>query len=294
MTARREQAALLGLLRRRKDWSSVTDKVEEAGSALAVLHGPDSTGAVPLFADDVEEDLAEIEAAITAWRSEGIRLTTVLDDDYPENLRLVFQRPPFLTWRGELAPERDRDAVAVVGTRKASAEGLRLAGEIATGLAEQGVTVVSGLAAGIDTAAHTAALAAGGRTVAVIGTGLRRTYPADNAALQATIGREGLLLSQFWPDAPPTKSTFPLRNAVMSGFAVATVVVEAAERSGARMQARLALEHGRHVFLLGSLLDHAWARAYAQRPGTTVVSSAADVLARLPGIVPQHGELVWS
>jgi DNA processing protein len=156
------------------------------------------------------------------------------------------------------------------------------------------VPVVSGLAAGIDTAGLSGALAAGGRAVAVIGTGLRRSYPKANADLQERIAREGAVISQFLPDAPPTKSGFPMRNAVMSGFSAATVVVEAPYRSGARMQARLALEHGRHVFLLESLLVNDWAQNYAQRPNTTVVRTVADVIDHLKSALVTGQELVWA
>jgi DNA processing protein len=149
------------------------------------------------------------------------------------------------------------------------------------------VTVVSGLAKGIDTASHEAALRAGGRTVAIIGTGVDQCYPAANRSLQDRIVSEGLVLSQFWPEAPPTKQTFPMRNAVMSGYTAATVVVEAAYRSGARMQARLALQHGRPVVLVESLLRHDWARDYAQRPGVTVVRTAEELLAAVEYIVSQ-------
>jgi DNA processing protein len=154
--------------------------------------------------------------------------------------------------------------------------------------------VISGLAAGIDTAAHTAALAAGGRTVAVIGTGLHHAYPAQNRQLQERIGHEHLVLSQFLPDGGPTKKTFPMRNAVMSGYAAATVVVEAAHRSGARMQAGLALRHGRPVLLLDTLLEHDWAREHASRPGTHVVKDAGEVLTALQEILTPPDELVWT
>jgi DNA processing protein len=188
----------------------------------------------------------------------------------------------------------DRLGIAIVGARKASDKGRRRAYELAHTLAERGVTVVSGLAAGIDTAAHTGALAAGGRTVAVIGTGLRRFYPAANRELQEEIARTGMVLSQFLPDAPPTKHSFPMRNAVMSGYAGATVVVEAAWKSGARMQARLALEHGRPVFLLDSLLEHDWAHEYAKRPGVSIVSTADEVGERLSEVVASPVDLVWA
>lgn len=133
--------------------------------------------------------------------------------------------------------------------------------------------------------------------LAVIGTGVDRAYPAQNAALQEEIAAKGLVISQFLPGAPPAKTSFPMRNAVMSGFALATVVVEAAYQSGARMQARLALQHGRHVFLTRSLLQHDWARGYAQRPGVTVVGNAGDVFAGLQRLAAESAdptELVWA
>ncbi|MDQ6804158.1 MAG: DNA-protecting protein DprA, partial [Actinomycetota bacterium] len=129
----------------------------------------------------------------------------------------------------------------------------------------------------IDHAAHSAALRRGGRTLAVIGTGLRRSYPAQHAELQRRIATECAVISQFWPDAPPSRRSFPMRNAVMSGLSLATVVVEASVTSGSRIQARLALEHGRPVFLLESLLEHEWARDFAGRPGARVIRSPEEI-----------------
>jgi DNA processing protein len=192
------------------------------------------------------------------------------------------------------ADERDVTSVAVVGTRHPTERGIDQAGQLATGLAASGIPVISGLATGIDSAAHTAALAAGGRTVAVIGTGIDRVYPPQNARLQEEIAAKGLLVSQFLPGSAPTKASFPMRNAVMSGYALATVVVEATYRSGSRMQARLALQHGRHVFLMRSLLEHDWARDYAQRPGVTVVKTADDVLGGLQRLASESTDLVWA
>ena len=184
-----------------------------------------------------------------------MEFASLLDDQYPPQLLTIHQRPPFVMWRGT-QDRRHAFGVCVVGSRAASAEGCAKAMELAAGLAIRGVTVISGLALGIDTAAHLGAIDAGGRTVAVIGIGLRRSYPASNAALQRRISSEGMVLSQFLPDSPPTTYSFPMRNAVMSGYGAATVVVEASWKSGARMQARLALEHGRTVFLMESLMEH--------------------------------------
>jgi DNA processing protein len=266
----RERAALLVLLRTgARSWNAYAELVEEAGSAIAVLEQEQTS----LFASDEQ---ATAEAEITGWQREGIGLLTVLDDAYPDNLRAVHDRPPLIFVRGALAPD-DSKAIAVVGARQASPNGIDAARRIAVHLAERGFTVVSGLAAGIDTAAHKAALAQGGRTLAVIGTGLRRCYPPQNAELQRRIAHECAVISQFWPDSPPTKGTFPMRNAVMSGLTLATVVVEAAHTSGARMQARLAQAQGRSVFLVESLLQQQWARDCARRPGTHVVRSPAEI-----------------
>ncbi|MEX5637265.1 DNA-processing protein DprA [Parafrankia sp. FMc2] len=292
-----EHAALLTLLRgRRRQWGHVADEVEEAGSALRVLEADTNTDQGDLFegfSDGIGAALDTARETLLGWDAQGIRIVTLLDADYPAQLLTVHQRPPFLFFRGQMSPD-DATGVAVVGTRSASTEGLRRADEIAAGLARRGRVVVSGLAAGIDTVAHRAALREGGRTVAVIGTGLLKSYPKENAPLQEKLAREQLVLSQFWPDSPPTRTSFLMRNGVMSGYAAATVVVEAPEKSGARTQARLALEHGRPVFLLDTVLVHAWAQEYAHRPGVTVVSSAEEVLNLLDDLTVPPDEVVWS
>lgn len=245
-TSLKEQAALIALLTVRPGkltWSGVTAQVVESGSAADVWqrHVPDTLPGMESAADPLEEARKQI----LGWRDEEFRLMTILDQDYPAPLRDVHQAPPMLFAQGISVPD-DR-AVSVVGSRTATAPGLAFASRVARSLVSAGFTVASGLAAGIDTAAHAAALDAAGRTVAVIGTGIRRAYPAQNRELQSTIANRGLLLSQFWPDAPPQKQNFLMRNATMSGYGLATVVVEAGETSGARAQARIAVEHGRPV-----------------------------------------------
>lgn len=286
----RETAAVIALLRRRdRLWHHYAALVESAGSALDVLEGnfeepiPELPG--QLFEDDRSahglEDLDPIIDEIELWSAEGIQVLTVLDEEYPHNLLTIHNRPPILFVRGRLEPS-DARSVAVVGSRAASVEGLAAASVIGGDLADAAFTIVSGLATGIDTAAHAETLRRGGRTIAVIGTGVRRVYPKENEALQARLAEESAVISQFWPDAPPTRTNFPMRNAVMSGLALATVVVEAGRTSGARMQARLALEHGRPVFLPSSLVrQHEWAQDYAERPGTFVIDSADEVLSTL-------------
>jgi DNA processing protein len=281
-----ETAALIALVRRGgRAWHHFADVVESTGSAVSVLRGdvPDDAEPLTLFERQTpaeEPDLHAIAGEIEAWRREGIQILTVLDAGYPTNLRSVHNRPPFVFVRGELRSE-DARSIAVVGTRQPSSEGLEQGARIAGGLADAGFTVVSGLAKGVDAAAHSAALERDRRTIAVIGTGLHRAYPPAHAALQQRIARKGAVVSQFWPDAPPTKTSFPMRNVVMSGLALGTVVIEASHTSGAKMQARFALEHGRPVFLLESLLEHEWAREYAERPGAHVVGGADDVIERV-------------
>jgi DNA processing protein len=286
MTHLLEQAALLALVNKSDHpWHTTAGLVEEAGSTIRLLEGDapglEGTGAAMAGALGRRVDEGEVDhyaQLIRGWAADGLRLVTVLDVDYPANLREVYNRPPFLCVRGELRDE-DTRAIAVVGTRRPSTRGLVQARQFAAGLARDRVTVVSGMALGIDTAAHEAALDAGGRTLAVLGTGINRVYPPSNGSLAARILGQGAQVSQFWPDAPPTRASFPIRNVVTSGLALGTVVVEAHGKSGASMQARVCLEHGKRLFLVRSLvMQEAWAQRYAQRASATVVDAVEDVL----------------
>ncbi len=210
-------------------------------------------------------------------------MVTVLDERYPANLRLVPNLPPFLFYRGEL---RDADArsVAVVGTRNATGDGLKRAVRMARGLVEHDVVVVSGPAKGVDTAAHTATLDAGGRTLAVMGTGIAaKIYPAQNQPLaQRILDTHGALLSQFWPTSTPATWTFPRRNIVTSGISPGSVVIEASSTSGARMQARIAAEHSKQVWLSRSLAEQEpWAQQMTADGRAVAVTELDDVLKRL-------------
>lgn len=222
-----------------------------------------------------------VEAELDAASGVGARLVTVLDPGYPANLRLIPNLPPFLFCRGNLTGD-DTRAVAVVGTRRASPDGVRRAARMSRLLAEDDVTVVSGLAKGIDAAAHQAALDAGGRTIAVLGTGITRCYPAEHHDLAEAITASGALVSQFWPTSPPSRYTFPRRNVVTSGISQGTVVIEASSTSGAKMQARLALEHGKKLFLINSLVTgQPWAQDYVANRGAIEVADVDEVIARL-------------
>ena len=209
----------------------------------------------------------------------GARLTTVLDDDFPLNLRLIHNLPPFLFYRGDLDADRDSRSVAVVGTRSASSEGIRQARRVVRSLTGAGITVTSGLAIGIDAAAHREALECGGRTIAVLPSGITRFAPAANRDLgEDIVASGGLVVSQFFPTATPARWTFGKRNEVTSGISQGTVVIEASSTSGARMQARLAYEHGKRVFLLDKLVaQQAWAQQMMERRRAVSVSCIDDI-----------------
>lgn len=264
-----ETAALVALLRAgSRPPAHYSDLIEQAGSARVILEEEQGLLAAELIADAMTE--------LSSWSSQGWHITTVFEQDYPENLRVVHDRPPLLFLAGHLRAD-DARAVAVIGSRRASTPGLERAQAIAAALIDSGYAVVSGLAAGIDTAAHRAALERGARTIAVIGTGLQHCYPRENERLQHQIADHGAVVSQFWPETGPSRQTFPARNAVMSGISLATVIIEATQTSGARVQARHALGHGRPVLLHSSLVDQPWARQLAERPGVHVIGAAAEV-----------------
>jgi DNA processing protein len=246
-----------------------SERSEQADKTLGLLRE-----AGPLH----DERRESVEAIVDAVRPDGVRLTTVIDDDYPVNLRLVPNLPPFLFYKGELRAD-DAYSVAIVGTRAPSRDGLIRTQKLSRLLVERGVTVLSGLARGIDTAAHEACVEAGGRTIAVLGSGVQHIYPDENSELSERIVADGAVVSQFWPDAPPLSYNFPRRNIVTSGMGQGTVVIEASRTSGAKMQARFAFEHGKLVFLLKSLVtDQPWARAYLKRPRVFEVDDVEDIL----------------
>ena len=201
---------------------------------------------------------------------------------YPPLLAAIADPPACLWTRGDVSL-LDRIAVAVIGARVASREGLIAAGEIAFDLARAGVVVVSGLARGIDAAAHQGALDAGGKTIAVLGTGIDRIYPAEHAGLFLAIAASGLLVTEFPPDSPPEDWHFPRRNRIISGLSKAVVVVEAREKSGSLITARLAADQGRDVMAVpGTFVGGRNRGANALlRDGAKLVESAVDILQEL-------------
>jgi DNA processing protein len=272
------------------DWGVIARQAQDLAGLDELWQGivhEESAGAkrsVPILRKGLRDPVPlaqRVDAELEAAAAVGAHLVTVMDGGYPANLRLIPNLPPFLFYRGELR-EEDAWSVAVVGTRQPSDPGIDQAALVSRLLAERGVTIISGLARGIDTAAHRAALAASGRTIAVLGTGITRCYPAENRNLAEEITGSGALVSQFWPTRPPGKDTFPRRNVVTSGISQGTVVIEASSTSGAKMQARLAIEHGKKVFLVRSLVtSQPWASNYVRRRGAIEVASVDEVITRL-------------
>jgi len=193
------------------------------------------------------KDKLNIEKEIARIEREKVSLVTFYDDNYPSNLKSIFDPPIVLYVKGKLLAE-DRIAIAVVGTRRPTTYGKMVAEKLSKELAERDITVVSGLARGIDTCAHRGALSGKGRTIAVLGCGIDICYPPENRPLFDEIGERGALISEFPMGTRPEKVNFPLRNRVISGLSLGAVIVEAGARSGALITADCALEQGREVF----------------------------------------------
>lgn len=283
--ADQERAAFVALIRMRPklvEWSAITDQVFEAGgSALAVweeLNPPNLLGP-----GDHQDVFDQAVADVQRWEARGFQLHTFRDRTYPRLLRSVRKPPPVVFTQGDAVA--DERGVCIVGSRDVSDAGLRFAREVARGVVQKNLSVISGLALGVDTAAHVTALEAGGRTVAVLGNGLERVYPRPNAGLQAEIARRGMLLSHFLPDFTANKWSFPARNITMSAYGLATVIVEAGEKSGTRHQAREANQHGRPLVLTESVVRAtSWGRELADQPGVTVVKAPGEAIEQVAQI----------
>jgi DNA processing protein len=217
-------------------WNATVDELRAAGLSQKILETflkVRSGGTL----DQVWERLQE----------QGITVSTWEDDDYPRRLREIAQPPPVLYIRGSVLAE-DEWSIAVVGTRRVTAYGRQVAEELAGKLARSGVTIVSGLARGVDGVAHQAAIHAGGRTLAVLGSGIDNIYPPENRRLAEQVTSQGALITDYAPGTPPDAINFPPRNRIISGLARAVIVVEAGKSSGALITAAFAAEQGREVF----------------------------------------------
>lgn len=250
----------------------------DAGLLRAAGLSPAKAAAVIAIRDDAPK--ADEELALAARH--GTRIVTWADDGYPPQLRTIPDPPLALYVRGELCAG-DRAAVAVVGARRASLYGLQCAARFGEELAARGITVVSGLALGIDGAAHEGALRAGGRTVAVLGGGLARLYPPQHAALAEQVAAHGAVISEYPMTMPSLPEQFPRRNRIISGLSLGVVVVEAASRSGSLITADCALEQGREVFAVPGPVMSETSRGTHRlvRQGAALVTCAEDVLDEL-------------
>jgi DNA processing protein len=215
-----------------------------------------------------------------------IGIVSQADESFPRLLREVHDPPAVLFTRGQFVPQ-DALAIAIVGTRHASPYGLKQAEVLAASLARAGLTIVSGLARGVDAAAHRGALAAGGRTIAVLASGLLEIYPPEHDKLAEEVAQQGVVISEAHPLAQPLAGSFPQRNRIISGLTLGTIVVEAALRSGALITARHAYEQGREVFAVPGRIDNRLARGCHRliRDGAKLVESADDVLEELGPLV---------
>ncbi len=229
-----------------------------------------------------------LEEELALARRHGVQLVTLDDPDYPAPLKTIPQPPPVLYIWGRWLPE-DAAAVAVVGSRACSLHGQMTAERLAHDLAAHGLTIVSGLARGIDAAAHRGALKAGGRTIAVLGSGLLRMFPTEHEALARQIAESGAVVSEFPLRAEPLAWHFPQRNRVIAGLALGAIVVEAATRSGALITATHTLEQGKEVFAVPGAAGSPMNRgAHALlRDGARLVESAEDVLQDLQSALAQ-------
>ncbi len=227
--------------------------IEHFGSSQAAWDAPASALYATGLPTAVIEELLQLRAntdlqvLLDDFKARGITLLTPEDTAYPHRLKQIDLPPPVLYVLGEITTKDDW-AVGIVGTRRMSPYGQQVAEELARFLAANGVTVVSGLARGIDSVAHQAALEAGGRTIAVLGSGVDQIYPAENRGLAARMMQQGAVISDYAPGTPPEGSNFPPRNRIIAGLSIATVVIEAGKRSGANITAQFSVDQGKEVF----------------------------------------------
>ncbi len=266
--------------------------LEKFGSPEAVLAAaPSQLRDVPGVGPKLTRSISaaeeiDVESQLRLCRENGVQLLIEASPDYPRLLREIYDPPAVLFVRGHLQPE-DALAIAIVGTRHASNYGRQQAERLAGGLARAGLTVVSGLARGIDAAAHQASLRAGGRTLAVLGSGVLNVYPPEHQELAEQVIRAGAVISENSPLSEPMIGTFPQRNRLITGMTLGVIVVEAGQRSGALISARHAMEQGREVFAVPGRVDSRTSHGCHQliRDGAKLVETVEDVLDELGPLV---------
>jgi DNA processing protein len=266
--------------------------LERFGSARAALAASrhdlaEVQGVGPKLSAKIRDaDQLDVQREIDLCREHGIAILTESHPDYPRTLREIHDPPGALFVRGGLLPQ-DALALAIVGTRHATVYGLRQAERLANSLGRAGLTIVSGLARGIDAAAHRGALASGARTLAVLASGVLSVYPPEHDTLAAEVAAQGAVISESPPLMEPLAGAFPQRNRLISGLSLGVIVVEAGDRSGALITARHAMEQGREVFAVPGSVESRSSRGCHQllRDGATLCESADDVLEALGPLV---------
>lgn len=230
----------------------------------------------------LKRDEKFVEDQIALLNKRKTRVITFWDQEYPVNLRKIYDPPALLFVRGRLV-EADKYSVAIVGTRSPSNYGRLVTERISGELAKRGITVVSGMARGIDTVAHWGALKSGGRTIAVLGSGVDIIYPPENRKLAQQIESKGCLISEFPMGTQPDAGNFPRRNRIISGMTLGTLVVEAGDKSGALITAEIALEQNREVFAIPGNINSAKSRGTNRliQEGAKLVQSVEDILSEL-------------
>ena len=230
-----------------------------------------------------------LEAELKFAAASGARIISYLDDEYPANLKQIYDPPAVLYIKGALGPE-DKYSIAIVGSRRASRYGLQTAERLGMEFAARGMTVVSGLARGIDAAGHRGTLKARGRTIAVLGSGLANIYPPEHVKLADDIQENGALISEFPMACEPYKDNFPRRNRIISGLSLGVVVVEAAKGSGALITTDFALEQGRELFAVPGNAGSATSAGTNMliKQGAKLVESADDVIEELGDMIKGH------
>ncbi len=276
---------------------TVTSLVDALGSAEAVFSASaadlmKAKGVGPRVAGLITEQRGSVD-----WQREiaecerlGVRLVTRQDPEYPQSLLSIHDPPLALYIRGALQ-SRDSKSIAVVGTRRPSHYGREVTALLAGQIAEAGYTVVSGLAVGVDTIAHRQALTMRGRTVGVLGSGMKNMYPASNRGLASEIVESGAVISEFPLDRAPDKTTFPIRNRIVTGLSTGVLVVEAGIKSGAMITARLGLEQGREVFAVPGRIDSALSSGTNSliKQGAKLVENIGDILDEYELMFPVSG-----
>ncbi|MCX5717444.1 MAG: DNA-processing protein DprA [Nitrospirae bacterium] len=245
-------------------------------------------GIGPAKAKNIKEysEWGKIDTQLKKLDANGIKIVTFSNKDYPEMLKNIEDAPIILYIKGIIQKE-DRYAVAIVGSRKYSSYGKLAAEKLSSGLSSMGFTIVSGMARGIDTLAHTAAINSGGRSIAVLGSGIDVPYPPENRGLMEKLAISGCVISEFPPGTPPEKENFPKRNRIISGLSLGVLVVEAAADSGSLITATYAIEQGKEVFAVPGNINSANSKGTNDliKKGAKLVQSAEDVIEELTPIL---------